>query len=313
MKILFDSVNFNARSGPNTFALRLARALYMRGHTLADPSENYDVMLSFIEPSREHKRGSMLVQRLDGIWFKPEQFVTHNRGIKACYERADLVVWQSEFDKNMTQHHWDQPRSGTVIRNGIDMTPCDSITIPGLQQLRNNHKMMFVCSSNWHPQKRLRDNVDLFLHLKDNFYKDAVLLILGSNPDAILPKQDVYYLGQQPQDVFIQVFAASNWMLHLAWLDHCPNVVVESLSQGTPVICTDTGGTKELVQEHGIILREEPYEFGLVYYDDPPRVAVDQITEPLPDRKMLGKHADINIDTVAQEYEAALTQLLETR
>lgn len=309
MRIHLDNVNLSARTGPNTFAKRLAVALYERGHQILDATGDYEVMLSFIEPTKEPKAGARLVQRLDGIWFKPEQFVPMNRGIKACYESADLVIWQSEFDRGMSQHHWGDPQKGEVIHNGIDMTPWLKLSIPTLQDMRDNHDMLFVCSSNWHPQKRLRDNIELFYHLKRNFYPSSALIVMGSRPDA-QGGVDVQYTGSQPPEVYMQVFAACNWMLHLAWLDHCPNVVIESLSQGTPVICTDQGGTKELVKEHGIILKEEPYGFELTDYDDPPRVDVTQITEPLPHRTTLGPHADIDIQTVAERYEKALEGIL---
>ena len=44
MKILFSNVNFGSRTGPNTFAMRLALQLGNMGHIIADPND-YDVEL----------------------------------------------------------------------------------------------------------------------------------------------------------------------------------------------------------------------------------------------------------------------------
>lgn len=309
MRIYFDNVNLSSRSGPNTFAARLATALYGRGHELVAATDSYDIMLAFIEPTHECRKGARLVQRLDGIWFKPEQFHMFNRGIKSCYTRADLVIWQSDFDRGMTKFHWGDPKKGKVIHNGIDMTPVPAITIPSLQSLRNDHEMLFVCSSNWHPQKRLQDNIALFEHLKENFYPNSTLIVMGSNPDA-LGGHSIHYTGNVDQQTYLQVMSAANWMFHLAWLDHCPNVVIEALSQGTPVICSSEGGTKELVNGYGLVLDEKPYGFELLNYDDPPRVDVTQVDAPLPVRETLGEHANIDIERAARAYERALEGVL---
>ena len=85
MRIHFSNVNFSSNSGPNSFAFRLAQEFVTMGHEIVDHNDYYDSMLIFIEPSSEPKKGSKVVQRLDGIWFKPDQFHSHNKLIKWAY------------------------------------------------------------------------------------------------------------------------------------------------------------------------------------------------------------------------------------
>lgn len=310
MKILFDNVNFSARTGPNTFAKRLAEQLYVRGHTICTPQEKYDVALVFIEPRQQFRQGAKVVQRLDGIWFKPEMFEENNRSIKACYDSADLVVWQSEFDKGMSTHWWNNPKNGVVIRNGINLKPVEKITSPGVARLRNSYDKIFVASANWHPQKRLKANIELFDHCRKSFYPNSCLVIMGANPDVRVSYPHIFFTGSIAQEEYLQVFVVSNWMLHLSWLDHCPNTVIESLSQGTQVICSEAGGTKELVGEYGLVLKEkEQYNYELADYDNPPDIDVTQVSEPLPE-KPFGDHANIDIEDVAADYEEALEKIL---
>ena len=66
---------------------------------IVNQNEDYDIFLCFIEPSSIPRKGSKFIHRLDGIWFKPEEFNTHNTSIKWAYEKADHVIWQSNFDK----------------------------------------------------------------------------------------------------------------------------------------------------------------------------------------------------------------------
>lgn len=307
MKVFFDGVDFGSRSGPNTFAHRLAVQLSLMGHTIADP-DDYDVHLAFIEPTRQTLPSKPLVQRLDGIWFKPGEFATKNVGIKRCYDAASAVVWQSKFDRCMTTRWWGHPRSGKIIRNGVLKR---SVAVdPALQQLTNKYDKVFACGANWHAQKRLKANVDLYMHLRDKHYLSSCLIILGAHPDVRVADPHVFYADSVPEDVYLQVYSIADWMLHLAWLDHCPNVVIEAMSQGTPVICSEDGGTRELVELcGGIIIKERSrYSYELADYDNPPNIDVTQVGL-LPDL-----HIDISgkldIETVASEYDKLFKELV---
>jgi glycosyltransferase involved in cell wall biosynthesis len=268
VKIYFDNVNFSSSSGPNTFGSRLAKAFVKNGIEIVDKKDQYDIFLCFIEPTHKPRPGSKFVQRLDGIWFKPEQFESHNQLIKWTYANCDAVVWQSEFDKNMTVKWWGA-RAGEVISNGIEIEKI----IPSNQDFvgwRNQFDKLFVCSASWHRQKRLKENVELFQQVSSA--KDA-LVVLGKAPDHLVKASNIFYLGQRTHSECLEIYALSDWMIHLAWLDHCPNVVVEALSQNCPVICTDSGGTKEIVRDNGIIIQESnPYEYQLCDYDNPPPI-----------------------------------------
>jgi len=300
MKVLFDGCDFQSRTGPNSFAQRLATELLNQGHVIADDND-YDVVLAFIETSfRDYK--APVVLRLDGIWFKDEnEFKIKNRGIKRSYEFVDHVIWQSEFDKNMVTHWWGN-RSGSVVHNGIYIDPIknESDIASEILKLRQTYDKIFCCSANWHGQKRLRQNVELFRHLKNGLYQNSCMIIMGNNAEQI-SGNDLFYTGNLPHEICEQVFAVSDWMIHLAYLDHCPNTVIESLMQGTPVICSNLGGTKELVQGFGVqLLEPKDYSYELIDYENPPLIDVNQISL-LPETSSLGKHLDIDIKNVVKK------------
>lgn len=307
MKLHLDNVNPSARTGPNTFASRLTKGLLSAGHDVVAVGSDADASIVFIEPTGA-PLAKRVVQRLDGIWFKPEEFQTKNVGIKGLYDRADGVIFQSRFDQQMVTKWWGEAKAADVIHNGVDTTPINEITIPQLVQIRSMYEHVFVCSSNWHPQKRLKSNIELFDHLRRGL-PNSCLLVMGNNPDCRVTDPHVMYTGSQPPEVYMQVLAAANWMLHLAWLDHCPNVVVEALAQGTPVLCSESGGTKELVGDFGVILRErQSYDFSLVDYDNPPSIDVEQVLR-LPNKDALGSHADIDIVSTTQRYIKFIEEL----
>ena len=296
MKIHFSNVNFSSSTGPNTFGHRLASELSTRGYEIVNSNQKYDVFLCFIEPTSAPDKNAKFIQRLDGIWFKPEEFETHNKGIKYAYDNCDQVIWQSDFDKNMTQHWWGE-RKGSVIHNGIKINEIKSLD-PSLKIIKEKYKKIFVTSSSWHRQKRLKENITLFLSLKEK-YKDSCLIVLGK-PDYVIDHADIYYPGYLTHQQCLQVYNISDWMLHLAWLDHCPNVVVEAISQNCKVICTDSGGTKEIVKSNGIVIKENiPYNFELTDYDKPYELIIPELD--LDDIEI--KNEYLKIESIADQYE----------
>lgn len=309
MKIYFDNCDLGgSRTGPNTFARRLAIELSKRGHVIAD-SNDYDVAIVFIEKTAALDEKKPYLHRLDGIWFRPDEIHTKNTFIKKTYQGATQVVYQSEFDRTMVQK-WFGEHEGAVIPNGIELAEME--ISPDIQELRNRYDRMFICSSNWHRQKRLKENIQLYLHLKKSMLESSCLVVLGNNPDCIVAGNDIFYTGSSiPHEICLQFYAAADWMIHLAWADHCPNVVVEALSQGCPVICCETGGTKELVQNDGIVLKDShEYDFEAFDYDNPPTIDVTQLSA-LP-QKLQVDRSRMDIVRIVDQYEKLLFKAIES-
>ena len=312
MKIHFDNVSFSARTGPNTFAKRLAHQFIIDGHEVVVGS-SADVSLVFIEPSGE-KLANRVIQRLDGIWFKPEEFDVKNVQIRELYHAADSVVFQSQFDLLMAKKWFGDAKRNAVIPNGIHINPIKSADdiIPEILKLRSSYDVIYCCSANWHPQKRLRSNLELFDQLrKSTPSKTCCMIVMGSNPDVLTSDPHVYYTGSLPHELCLQVFAISDWMIHLAWADHCPNTVIESISQNTPVICSPVGGTKELIEGFGVVIEEPTYNFELADYDNPPPVDVRQLTT-LPEKSSLMNPilSKIDIKETARAYIETFKDIL---
>jgi len=306
MKILFDNVNWASASGPNSFARRLAQQISLDGHIVAD-SNDYDIALVFIEETKQLNVLKPKVQRLDGIWFAPHEYQTKNKRIKECYETSDAVVFQSSFDAEMVQKWWGYPNTGTIIRNGIQLGKVEP-TNATLLELRGRYEKIFVCSSNWHRQKRLKENIELFKHLRATLFPYSCLVVMGSNPDCLVSDKNIYYTDVLPHETCLEMFAAADWCIHLAWADHSPNVICEAISQGCPVICAETGGTKELVGCNGLVLKEtHQYNYELFDYDNPPALDVTQVKE-LPVIEV--NPENIDIQGVSKQYIALFESLL---
>jgi glycosyltransferase involved in cell wall biosynthesis len=312
MKIYFDSVNWNSTSGPNSAVKRIAIQLARMGHTIADV-DDYDISLVTIEPTQKLNLDKPFVHRLDGIWSKPQEFATRNVNIRACYNNADGVVFQSQFDKKMITKWFGEPRhnNAEVILNGIELKHVD-VNIPTLFEMREKYDKIFVSSANWHPQKRLKDNTRLFKHLQKTQFPNSCFIVMGANPDHVIADNSVFYTGSQDENTCLQVFAAADWMIHLARTDHCPNVCVQSLSQETPVVCVSSGGTREIVRQNGVIIEDAKFDYELEDYDAPPQVP-DIESVQLPDNKSIKIDSSyLNIEECAASYVRLFEIVLDT-
>lgn len=330
MRIFFDGVNFESRTGPNSFALRLARQLSLMGHTVADP-DDYDVALVFVEATPRLNKCRPYVHRLDGFWMKPLEFESgRNKGILDTYAHADGLVWQSQFDMDMGLRWLGQPGrlslhsdlvKSIVIPNGVPLKQREELST-GVRSLniRAEHDEVFVCSANWHPQKRLAENIRLFRRVRRD-PRRSCLIVLGDHPDVVVKARAddrVFYAGSLPHDDCLALYSIADWMLHLAWLDHCPNTVVEALSVGTPVVCSPAGGTVELLWDpsggmahRGLTVNEAPHDMGLADYDRPPDMtsAIEHM-DHLPRKWPAFNVSDLDIVLCAERYERALMGVL---
>lgn len=326
MKIYFDNVNFASQSGPNTFANRLSRQLANMGHDPFVTHENYDVALVFIEPTQKLNTNKPFVHRCDGIWSKPNEFKHKNIAIKWAYDNAHANIIQSQFDKKFIEKHWGTKNNSYVVGNGIDLNDIkDAMNINcsdscNLQSLQNNYSKIFVCSSNWHPQKRLNANYDLFKHIRTNLFPSSCLIVMGQNATQPLDKSikpHVFFTGPLSHKHCLQIFLQSDYMFHCAYGDHAPNVIYESVACGTSVVCSNIGGTGEILTTQtgifGKILQEkEEFNFDLFDYDDPPNIDVTQCDSlQIPTIEQQNKINDkIDIKNVAQKYVSILQSVL---
>jgi glycosyltransferase involved in cell wall biosynthesis len=277
---------------------------------------NADVSLVFIERDAR-PLSKIIVQRLDGIWSSQNDFEQKNRNIKQTYAQANAVVFQSEFDKSVVTKLFGEPKQGVVIHNGTDIVPLLKHECTGIEKIRQEFDIVYSCSAMWHRQKRLRENIALFKHLRSlSPDKKSCLIILGTIDNQhdydLTRDMGIFYAGHQTLEVCIEVYAMSNYFLHLAFSDHCPNTVIHALSQETPVMCSSSGGTKEIVKDFGVVLQEQSELVpGYFDWDSPPEIDVTQVKQ-LPDVKSLGSHVDVSIKNVAKKYIELFEGLIKT-
>ena len=296
MKILFDNVNTSSSSGPNSFGKRLITELNKSGHEAGSGVVDPQVQLSFIMMTRKVAPTAL---RLDGIYFNTRQDCgSQNEPIRRSFEVCDLVVYQSNFNKRLTEAYFGDHKKSVVINNGTCFE-----TISNIQPLSHpeldKYSEVWSCGSSWRPHKRLKDNIGYFL---ENAPEDSCMVVAGENPDHVIKHPRVFYVGQLSWEQCISLYKRSKVFVHLAFLDHCPNVAVDARASGCKLVVTSSGGTKEIVGVGDIVVEDLDWDLKPIDLYSPPQLNYEKKSYNTVD-------SNIDIRIVSNTYLKALKSL----
>ena len=292
MKVYFENVNFRSLSGPNSFANKLAKYLLQSGVEIVDSVAESDKRLCFIE-TRDYGCKKPIIQRLDGIYFNLLQdYKAQNSNIQQTFKHSSAVVYQTSFNQKLINKFFGVHEKSVVIPNGADLKKIEAI--PALVHTKlDKFKSIWSCASHWRPHKRLDDNIRYFL---EHSSLDECLVVAGDTNKNYVKNDRIFYIGSVSHEKLISLYKASKYFIHLSWLDHCPNVVVDARASGCQVICSSAGGTVEIAGENAIVIEEDEWDFKPVRLYDPPPLNFD--------KKVKNTHnSDYNMETVAAAYK----------
>ena len=272
MKIFAHNFNPNSNSGPNKFTRQLFNQMekdYQVSYT--NNQQEADVEFCLIQQIA-HKVKPMVL-RLDGIWFNSEQnYKEQNRLIEFSYQNANAVIFQSEFNKKLTESWFGKHRNSYVIHNAADLKQIERANAAFWNNTFGKDTEVWSCASSWRPHKRLNENIRYFLEFAP---KNAILAVAGKGAASerldYLSNERIKFLNELDYMSLLSLYKRSSTFIHLAYLDHCPNVVVDAQASGCRIICSSTGGTSEIV-ENGTIVVEEEWDFKPCKLYSPPQI-----------------------------------------
>lgn len=287
-------INRTCSGGPGIFCSRLQKSLIEQGLKLTKDSIN---QISVISGHYKDKVNNIL--RLDGLYFKKND--KRNRNIFESYKKFDHVVFQGEFCKQQYEAFTGIKKNHSIIPNGVGEN-----FFTKQNNILTKTRPRVIASASWRRHKRLEEIIEAF---KDVRLKNVDLWVLGGKNKKFQGlTSNIYLFNSLPVDALPTTYQSCDAMIHLAWLDWCPNTVVEGLASGLPVLCSHNGGTKELVKDSGLIIElEEDYIPGteLDLYS-PPKVDTNKIVEAVLELIEIPKpktREDLKIDNVALKYK----------
>ena len=295
MNIHLENIDLQSTSGPNHFASKLTKYL----DASFDPKQKPDIRLCFIETYNKHS-DIPLIQRLDGIYFnKTQNYKLQNANIRETYGKANGVVFQTNFNKKLITKYFGHHKKSVIIHNGADVEYINNIK-PLQDKILDKYETIWSCASSWRPHKRLQENIKYFL--EHSSPKD-LLIIAGNIETSIIDNERIMYVGNLSIEQLISLYKRSDNFIHLAWLDHCPNVVVDARASGCRIICSSSGGTKEIAGPDAIIIEENEWDFQPVELYKPPKLNFS--------RRIKNKfESDYNMKVVATRYKNFLEEVI---
>jgi len=271
MKIFTHNFNPTSNSGPNKFTRTLINQLVRDNKVVISSQEEADVEFCLIQ--QQFYKVKPMVLRLDGIWFNSDQdYNRQNAPIIFSYQNADAVVFQSEFNKKLTESWFGQHKNSYVIHNAADLNLIKSANLNYWDKKFGKDTEVWACASSWRPHKRLNENIKYFLEFAPKHAIFAIAGGLGMDDAKKLPNDKrIVLMGDLDYMSLLSLYKRSSTFIHLAYLDHCPNVVVDAQAAGCKIVCSSTGGTSEIVK-NGIVIHEKQWDFKPTKLYNPPKI-----------------------------------------
>ena len=228
-------------------------------------------------------KGARIVWNQNGVYYPawcPEGWERRNVELGALRDRADYVVYQSAFCQSSAERFLGPTRvSSAVLHNPVDTDRFVPGPKPDLQDLT----LLTLDTPFW------RYRLDAAIHtlaLVAKHVPRVRLLIPGGNTlaDPQLTREaralcvrlgvadQVEFTASYSQQLAPAVMNRAHILLHPQFNDACPNLVVEALACGLPVVYSATGGVPELVGEAGTGV-PGPVDFDTVHPPDPADLA----------------------------------------
>jgi len=203
------------------------------------------------------RRGAPVVVNQDGVGYpgwagaRTDQV---NAPLRRALLAADHVLYQSEFCKGAADAFLGEPRGGwEVLHNAVDVERF--VPAPA----RPSGGPVLLLGGDQTQPYRLELGLRTLAALRPA-HPDARLLVAGrvvGEPsrlaDELGVRDRVEFLGRYAQRDAPALYGRAHLLLHTKVNDPCPNVVLEAMACGLPVVYPASGGTIELVgDEAGI-------------------------------------------------------------
>ena len=176
--------------------------------------------------------------------------------IKRVWKNANKVIANSEGLKKLALKT-DSTAEIEVIPNGIDLSQFTPSTNKNADEL----EILTVGRA-----VKRKGFQYLIMALPEIISRAAVpfhVTIVGTGPylqelikltEEIGVEEYVQFLGLVDHNEVHNVYQGADVFILPSLAEGMPNVILEAMASGLPIITTDTGGTKELVNDNGIII-----------------------------------------------------------
>lgn len=283
-----------------TFVGQLRAYLDAHGvpHT-ANLGDDYDILFvnSWVVPFetvrrvKEERPLVRVVQRVDGSSKDYGGYRSGDARQARVNLLADLTIFQSAYSRVSTTRKFHVVgQDGPIIHNPVDLM----LFAPEGPTLMRAHGRPAVACVSWSTNQR-KGTRDIDRLAADHADVDFVLC---GRFEGLKLRSNVIHLGHGSRYDVATALRSCDAFLNLSENDPAPNVVIEAMASGLPVLYRDSGGVPELVGDCGLPVTIERFR--------------EQLDEILARREPLGRAAreravrNFGPDVVFPQYLAAM-------
>lgn len=245
--------------GGNQFMLYLLKSLRKKGYKVKINSFDKDINLFIADycwfPFRyeklikKHKKkyNSKLIHRLDGILSNyRNDSKKMDKFAMSINNMANTTIIQSNYTAKQFSEAGFDIKNVEVINN----SPDEIIFNKNVNKIFNKNNIKLI-SASWSTNKK--KGMDDYKWLDENLNLDINYSFIGRLD--FIPKSIKVIKPLAPKSLAMKL-KESDIFLFAAIDESCPNILIEAIACGLPIIYKNSGGSKELVKEFGLPYNE---------------------------------------------------------
>ena len=229
---------------------------------------------------------------------------------KILLKKADALVVNSDGLKNMLSDFYNK-KPITIITNGADVSANDDVL--SKKSKADTFRILFV--SRLIARKGVQDFLPCYKSLCEEYGDRISLRIVGDGPfreelermtDELGIRKNVIFEGQKTKAELPEYYSNADLFVFPSHKEGMPNVVLEAMSYGLPILMTPCEGSKELINKNGYAISVSDFN--------------EKIKELMADEdklKGMGSESlrmireEFNWTGVAKKYDELLTSIIE--
>lgn len=190
------------------------------------------------------------------------------RYVQRCGLRTSKgAIFLTSYARAIIESSIGQLTCATIIPHGVD--PCFQQARPLELSSRNELNLLYV--SNYAPYKHHNEVLDAVYYLRQSGYKVTISLIGGGSGVAyddfcrhirlLDPNSEyIHNIGFVANEELPFYFSRCNAYLFASSCESFPVTLLEGMSYGLPILCSDRGPMPEILQNHALYFNPESCE-----------------------------------------------------
>ncbi len=265
------------------------------------------------------KRKDRVIVRLDGVGVDSEgiNFEKTKNTFLNILNKGSFYIYQSQFAKNCFSNIYHTNHKGRVILNGAPDYNFEKKMANAVLKKINLHykKNFYTLAGRFINRKRILEIINQFTN-----YDLGNLVVLSDVPEKMKVKNKrITYLGMTNPEIARFIISKSLALIHFDRYDWCPNIVIAALKDSVPVVCSNYGGTPEIVGKNGLIVNEFPQDLphdleGINFTKKskfPGKIFRECITDNLWKRNVKIHKNSFDLNKTAKDYVITASKLIK--